>query len=140
VTIDTGDKAPGIPEIISIRSDATVQPVGSVGQASVRMVVAYRLQPGTPADMVEARWRPTDGAQTWKRITVPSGAAFISITGIERGVEYDVQIRARRSTDKGPRFSDWTETETHTVADVTSKVRPSNVGAKAALRVSMIGA
>lgn len=136
--VDTGAAAPGVPTLVNIRSDATVQPVGSVGQAMVRMVVAYRLAPGTPADHVEVRYRPTDAAQTWKTITAPSGAAFVSIEGVERGVEYDVQIRARRNTPQGPKYSRWSGTATHTVALVTSKVDVQNVKAQAVLRTAAL--
>lgn len=122
--VDTGDLSPGVPTIISIRSDATVQPVETVNNSRQRMVVAYRLQAGVPADQVEVRYRQTDGSHTWSNVTAPSGAAFVFVEGVEQGVEYDVQIRARRNTNSGPRYSAWgpNPVETHTVEEVTSQI------------------
>lgn len=46
------------------------------------------------ASQVQIRWRRSDTDGQWKHMTIPGGQAAATITGVERGVTYQVEARS----------------------------------------------
>ncbi len=67
-------------------------------------------------DHIEIRWRPADSAGAWKTASMKPGSGSFTITGISRGVTY--QVEARNVGTNGA-ASPWTQ-QTH-------EVDPANV-------------
>lgn len=126
--IDTGDLAPGLPEIVSIRSDETVQPRDNLGAARPRMVVAFKVPAGTPAETIEVQAKPSSTSGAWVLAQVTSGTGFVALTNVERGVQYDLQARARRRNKTSP----WSVVQTHTVSMFTAQIDTENLASGAA--------
>lgn len=87
------------------------------------MVVAFKVPAGTPAETIEVQARPTGVSAPWGLASSSSGMGFVVVDNVERGVQCDVQIRARRGTKHSP----WSDTTTHTVSNVVSQIGTENI-------------
>ena len=112
-----GKTLPSAPMNLAVGSDDTSltvvwdQPANTGGESPTGYDVRYIMTSEDETD--DANWTEQLGA--W---TESSGVRSYTITGLETGVEYDVQVRAENSVGKGP----WSATEAGTPqeADVPS--------------------
>jgi hypothetical protein len=86
--------------------------------------------PANPyATATEVQWR-ADGESDWSSIEVPAPTAKVILSPLLSGVDYDVRVRSRSALF----LSDWTATETDTVAPDTTA--PSVPGSPSATGIS----
>jgi len=86
--------------------------------------------PANPfATATEVQWR-ADGESDWSSIEVPAPTAKVILSPLLSDVDYDVRVRSRSALF----LSDWTGTETETVAPDTTA--PSVPGSPAATGIS----
>ena len=113
---------PSAPFILAVESDDTSLTVvwdltaNTGGESPTGYDVRYIMTSEDETD--DANW--TEQLTAW---TESSGAKSYTITGLETGAQYDVQVRAENSVGKGP----WSVTETGT--PTLSLVIPSNTPA-----------
>lgn len=109
------------PEIVSIRSDATVMRVTASGALIERIVVATAPVQGASDVRLVAMWRPVDGevwSITFSRL---DAAASIAIEGVQEGEAYQIRLR-HEARDWQP--SAWT-TATQAVVVVGESAAPA---------------
>jgi hypothetical protein len=125
--VDRGDRAPGTPTIVRMRSGEDVQARDNLNSPRVQLMVQFKVQPGTPVDRVEARVRETGLSTPWRTADAAATAGTVTVEDVERDVEYDVQVRALRFTQAGVAASPWSDTSLHTVEATEAQLDTDNL-------------
>lgn len=116
ITIPAEDRrAPAVPQIVQARSDETVLYRDSSGSLRARILVDFRIPTGgeIEATHVQARYRASSSGESWQTLpTLEASATEISITGVEEGSSYDIELR---SVSRFGRTSGWIAILGHTV-------------------------
>lgn len=111
---------PPTPFITSIDSDEDVLIRASDGTLTSRILVAVavdQLSGTTPAELIQARYRPADTSQDWTFVaSFPAPAGTASILPVEDGDEYEIEFR---SVAQAGATSEWIRTR-HTVVGKTT--------------------
>lgn len=111
---------PRIPDIENIRSDENVLYVDDDGSLRVRMVVYTALTSFPGWDQkTQLRFRPV-GDTSFETLE-PTRSNSISVTDVDEGIEYEVQVRGV----KNGLFSVWSNAKKHTV--IGKSTPPPNV-------------
>lgn len=114
--IDVNSLPPPVPTILSLRSDESVLLRDTDGSMRVRLVVATDISafPGS-GTMVQARYRDTEDTTTWS-ISERGDRGIVSITDVDQGRAYDIQVRSLR----GEKVSAWSAAQQHTIIGKSS--------------------
>ncbi|HVJ31674.1 MAG TPA: host specificity factor TipJ family phage tail protein [Terriglobia bacterium] len=108
-------RRPPQPRILSVQSDENVTTIAQDGSLQLRIRVTLLPLTGgdVPATLLEAKYRPTDGAGDYTFIPrVAASSPSIDITPVQDGLAYDVLIRSIAANGA---TSEWTSELNYTV-------------------------
>lgn len=104
---------PPAPTIQNIRSSETTSTKDGDGSYPAKLVIAYDVAKGFPSLKVEARYSRESTKKSWKgNAEAEAASGTISLTGVEVGKSYYVQVRA--ITENGM-TSEWVEAGPHAI-------------------------
>lgn len=111
---------PPSPVIASIDSDEDALIRASDGTLVSRILIAVQvdqLSGTTPAELIQARYRPADTSQDWTFLSsFPAPAGTVSVLPVEDGADYEIEFR---SVSQAGATSEWIRTR-HTVIGKTT--------------------
>ena len=110
-------EGPPAPLAVMCASSQNLSTINDQGGTTPVLLITVNQGSHIAIDHVEIRWRPVDSLGAWSTAIMAAGQSSISVTGIVRGIEYDV---AARNIGVGPRFlaSAWTQS-THETESIT---------------------